>query len=329
MMGLPRRGIKHGAALVESVRARVADRVLASTREEGERTRLQIGAMHSRMVRQAGCHSLQDAEFKIFSQSGEDGIIQFLLGKVSIDARRFVEVGVEDYKECNTRFLLMNDYWRGLIIDGGTGHLTYLRNHNLGWQFDIRAVSAFVTRDNINQLLGAAGFTGDIGLFSLDIDGNDYWVLQALSVASPRIVILEYNSVFGPTAAVTIPYDPSFNRIQAHFSNLYFGASLAALDLLMQDKGYALVGSNRAGTNAFFVRRDVLGSLKPLSPAECYVESPIAESRGPDGSLTYLRDMADRVAQIRHLPVYSLPEASVLPFGDVMADIRPKAQSQD
>jgi hypothetical protein len=319
MFGSRGRDKRSGPTLIESVRARVDGRILASNREESERLRLLIGSMQSRLVQRATYTSVQDAEFTIFSQSGEDGIIQYLLSKVSVDRRIFVEVGVEDYREANTRFLLMNDYWRGLIVDGGTDHVQYLRTQKLGWQYDIRALSAFVTRANINPLLDTAGFTGDIGLFSLDIDGNDYWVLQAITVVSPRIVIVEYNSAFGPTAAVTVPYDPGFSRTRAHYSNLYFGASLSALALLMQDKGYALVGSNRAGTNAFFVRRDVLGSLEPRSAAECYVESPIADSRGPDGSLTYIRDMAERVALIRDLPVYSIPEDAIRPLGAVLA----------
>lgn len=327
MFGSHGRGKRSGPSLIESVRVRVEGRILSSNREESERIRLLIGSMQSRLVRQATYASVQDAEFTIFSQSGEDGIIQYLLSKVSVDRRIFVEVGVEDYREANTRFLLMNDYWRGLIVDGGTDHMHYLRTQKLGWQYDIRAVSAFVTRDNINQLLDTAGFTGDIGLFSLDIDGNDYWVLKAINVVSPRIVVVEYNSGFGPTAAVTVPYDPGFTRTRAHYSNLYYGASLSALALLMQDKGYALVGSNRAGSNAFFVRRDVLGSLEPRSAAECYVESPIADSRGPDGSLTYIRDMAERVALIRDLPVYSVHDEAIRPLGAVLVGTESAARS--
>jgi hypothetical protein len=318
------RSLAPGVSLLMAARDRVYGLMARPGNTTDERLQLQLGWLQSRLVAQATHQSLQDAEFKVFSQNGEDGIIQYLVSKVSIAARSFVEVGVQDYSESNTRFLLVNNYWRGLIVDSGTSHLAYLQQHSLGWQRDIRGLSAFVTAGNINDLLGKAGFMGDIGLFSLDIDGNDYWVLQALTVVSPRIVIVEYNSIFGPTAAVTVPYDPQFERTRAHYSNLYYGASISALAYLMQSKGYALVGSNRAGNNAFFVRRDLLDSVREVSPSECYVASPFAESLGPNGSLTYIRDLRARVAQISHLPIYDVYKDTLVTVGTLLMDA-PKA----
>jgi hypothetical protein len=320
-----RRGMQAGASLIKAVRDRAQRLITDLVREEGEQLKLQVGSLQSRFVQQATYQSLQDAEFKVFSQNGEDGIIQYLLSKVSIGTPTFVEVGVEDYSESNTRFLLMNNYWRGFIVDGGTRHLAYLRNHNIGWKFDIRGASRFVTSENINGILSESGFIGDIGLFSLDIDGNDYWVLQATNVVSPRIVIVEYNSVFGPTAAVTVPYEPTFVRARAHHSNLYYGASLSALAHLMQGKGYALVGSNRAGNNAFFVRRDVLGNIREVSSAECYVVSPFAESRGADGSLTYIRELTQRLSQIGHLPVHDVHQEALVTVSEILLDAQAAA----
>jgi len=288
--------------------------VTTAVRAETERLALQVGALQSRLVQAATYATIQEAEFKVFSQNGEDGIIQYLLSKIPIGTASFVEVGVQDYVESNTRFLLMNNYWHGLIIDCGVVHVDYIQHQKFGWQYDIRAVSAFVTRENINEVVQRAGFTGDLGLFSLDIDGNDYWVLDALEVVSPRIVIVEYNSVFGPSVAVTVPYDPVFDRSRVHYSNLYYGASLSALAHLMQSRGYALVGSNRAGNNAFFVRRDALGDIRETSPAECYVPSPFAESRDRSGALTYVRSMSARLELIGHLPVYDVLQDSVVPL---------------
>ena len=128
------------------------------------------------------------------------------------------------FSESNTRFLLRKDNWRGLVIDGSPTNVSSIRRLPEFWQHELTAVASFITRDNINDLFRDAGYTGEIGLLSIDIDGNDYWVWEAIEVVSPVIVVVEYNSVFGPDATVTVPYDPAFTRRAAHHSNLYFGA---------------------------------------------------------------------------------------------------------
>ncbi len=112
------------------------------------------------------------------------------------------------------------------------------------------------------------GFTGDVDLLSLDVDGNDYWVWQALTACSGRVVVLEYNSMFGPDRAVTIPYDPKFNRRDHRFC--YFGASLAALTKLSASKGYRLVAVEPTGVNAFFLRDDIAPAIPAVDPAAAY-----------------------------------------------------------
>jgi hypothetical protein len=278
--------------------------------------RLQAGWLQSREVRSAA--GLADAEFRVFSQYGEDGIIQFLTQRVPIERDVFVEFGVEDYSESNTRFLLEQDDWRGLIIDGGTAHQEFLARSELGWRHSIDAISAFVDRDNINDLISGAGIEGDIGLLSIDIDGNDYWVLEAIEAVSPRILVVEYNSVFGPSAEITIPYDPTFSRADAHHSWLYFGASLAALTRLAARKGFALVGSDSAGINGFFVRRDVLGEISEVAAAEAYVPSRLRESRNERGELSSVAAHADRVALIEGLPVVDLATGNTTTVGEAV-----------
>ncbi|HSD22928.1 MAG TPA: hypothetical protein VLB79_01235 [Solirubrobacterales bacterium] len=263
--------------------------------------RLQLGWLQSREIHAA--RTLPESEFGVFSQWGEDGIIQFLTRRVPIENDVFVEIGVQDYRESNTRFLLEKDDWRGLIVDAGSAHLDFLARSELGWRHWIDAVSAFVDRENVNRLITAAGIEGDIGLLSIDIDGNDYWVLEAVEVVSPRILVVEYNSLFGPTAAITVPYRPDFERAEAHPSWLYFGASIAALAELARRKGYALVGGNRAGVNAFFIREDVLGDLQAVGPEQAYVRSRFRESRRPDGELSLVSEHVDRLALIADMPV--------------------------
>jgi hypothetical protein len=231
---------------------------------------------------------LAETEFRITSQFGEDGILQHLVAHVPFAERSFVEFGVEDFREANCRLLATLAPWRGLVLDGDPNLETVLRGDPLMFLRDLTPRSAFVTAENIDGLIAGAGFGGDLGVLSIDIDGNDYCVWEAIRSTRPRIVVVEYNSVFGPDAAVVVPYAPDFYRRTAHFSWLYAGASIAALALLGERKGYALIGSNSAGNNAFFVRKDVLGVLRPVTASEAWVESTFRESRDEAGRMTFL-----------------------------------------
>jgi hypothetical protein len=276
------------------------------------------------MKRCAAPQPLKDIEFKVFSQFGDDGIIQYLIHHAGIrrDEETFVEFGVEDYTESNTRFLLMNDNWRGLVLDGDPFNIRKIHRRPWFWRHDLIAVAAFIDRDNINELLGANGFRGRIGLLSIDIDGNDYWVWERIECVQPIIVVAEYNSVFGGERAVTVPYNPTFRRAAAHPSYLYWGCSIKALELLGRSKGYALVGSNSAGNNAYFVRRDRLAGLKEFSAAEAYVESRFRESRGPGGGLTFLSGNR-RLWEIREMDVIDIERNRRIKIADCYSLMAP------
>ncbi len=261
---------------------------------------------------------LQDYEFKAFSQWGEDGIIQFLIRRVKIDRKIFVEFGVENYLESNTRFLLQNDRWSGLVIDGSPDNIRYIKQDPIYWGYNLKADCAFVNRDNINELLISNGISGDIGLLSIDIDGVDYWVWEVINCITPRIVICEYNSFFGCDRKVTIPYDKEFSRRTAHFSNTYWGASIAALAHLASLKGYALVGSNSAGNNVFFVRNDVVGDLRVYSPVEAYIRAQFRDSRDQHGNLTFL-DFDHYLDPVGDMPLYDLHIQRMIKVRDLMS----------
>jgi len=248
---------------------------------------------------------LSEVEFKVFSQFGEDGIIQYLINNIPLKNKIFIEFGVQDYKESNTRFLLINNNWKGLIIDSDSKSINYIKNDDIYWKHDIKAVCEFITKENINSIFISNGFEGDISLLSIDIDGNDYWVWEAIEVVNPRIVICEYNSVFGCKDAVTIPYEPNFNRTKAHFSNLYFGASLPALCYLANKKGYIFIGCNNDGNDAFFIRKDFAKFFKKVTVKEGYVMSNIRDSRNEKGKLTYISG-EDRKRKIEALEVYNI-----------------------
>jgi hypothetical protein len=233
--------------------------------------------------------TLNQAEFQVFSQWGDDGIIQYLLDIICVSNQQFIEFGVETYTESNTRFLLMNDNWSGFVIDGSSDNIQHIQKDRISWRYDLQSLCAFITKENINQLMDASGFGNRIGLLSVDIDGNDYWIWQTIDSLESDIVIVEYNAVFGHEQPVSIPYDPRFRRSKAHSSNLFWGASLAALEHLGKQKGYRLVGTNTSGNNAYFVNEDLDCPLKTLTSSEAFHDSKFRESRDEDGNLSFLR----------------------------------------
>jgi hypothetical protein len=257
-----------------------------------------------------------EREFRVFSQWGEDGIIQYLIRNVPIARNLFVEFGVENYVESNTRFLLTNNHWTGLVIDGSASNIEFIKRDAIYWACNLKAEHSFVTRENINGILERAGIAGDIGLLSIDIDGNDYWVWEAINSISPRIVICEYNSHFGPASLVSTPYDPHFVRGNAHHSKIYYGASIAALNALAESRNYSLVAANEAGNNVFFVRNDVRGSLPVLTCAEAYRRASFREFHDEAGRLTY-DDFETRLEKIGQLPVYDFVSKSVRRIAEV------------
>ena len=233
--------------------------------------------------------NINEYEFSAFSQWGEDGIINFLIQNLDIKSKNFIEFGVENYLESNTRFLLINRNWSGLIFDIGEKNIFEIKKHYYFWRHDLKAVTAKITAENINDLIERNGFKKSIGLLSIDIDGNDYWVWKNLEILDPEIVVIEYNYRFGSEKSVTIPYDPGFDRRKAHPSMVYYGASLKALVKLAEKKGMKLVATNLAGNNAFFVKEKLLNNIvKEVKISECFREGKFREARDFNGQLLYL-----------------------------------------
>lgn len=274
--------------------------------EKREKQLCLAGKMLSNSLRSLNSvSSIHDAEFSIFSQWGDDGIIQWLTQNIKFPNHTFIEFGVEDYRESNTRFLMMNNNWTGLVMDGSESNIKAIESSEYFWQHELYARAAFITKENINELLALYNFHEDVGILHIDIDGNDYWIWNEIDVISPIVVIVEYNSVFGNERAITIPYNPSFIRSEAHSSCLYAGASLPALHELAKSKGYVFIGCNSAGNNAYFVRKDLSSdSVKEISLESGYVHSKFRESRDSDGRLNFLNNEARQEA-ICGLPVYN------------------------
>jgi len=201
--------------------------------------------------------------FRLSSQNQEDGLTLALLNEVGATDRRFVEIG-SGLSGGNSGFLARECGWSGLMVDGHADHMV-----QVGRRFPTaKAVAAWVTRENINELIASNGFGGEVDLFSLDLDGNDCWIWEAMSACSPRVVVLEYNSMFGPDRSVTIPYDPTFDRHRHHTT--YYGASLTALTRVSARKGYRLVAVEPAGVNAFFLRNDLAPRIPACEPRRAF-----------------------------------------------------------
>ncbi len=247
---------------------------------------------------------IEDVEFKIFSQFGDDGIIQFLIDKLEIgyDYQNFIEFGVEDYSEANTKFLLLNNNWSGFILDSSDKNIESIKKKNFFWKYDLEAKQSFVKKENINELiLNSSMKNKKIGILSIDIDGNDYWIWKEISVIDPMIVIIEYNSTFGQNHKISIPYDKNFDRSKAHYSNLYWGASIEALKFLASKKGYKFITTNSAGNNAYFIKENIFDKLETHIKKNIF-QSKFRESRDKDGKKTFA-NFEQRLKTIEHLEV--------------------------
>ncbi len=292
MLRTLRKSLANASALLAGT-AGAATACVAEVRqldEKFERTARLCGRLAAFEVqRMEEIDTLADVEFQVYSQFGEDGIIEWLVTKLDLQNKTFVEFGVENYLEANTRFLLLNRNWTGLVLDGNSKNMEYLRSSSTYWRNDIQAQAAFITVENIRELIERNGFFGPLGILSIDLDGNDYWILKELDGLRPDILILECNPVFGDQHAVTVPYDPKFKRFRSHDSGLLFGASIAALRELAESRGYEFLGTCSNGLNAFFVRADLGPKLAGKLRRRIAWPAIHRDSRTPDGELSFVR----------------------------------------
>lgn len=207
----------------------------------------------------APLHDLTRYERRIYSQNGEDGILQAIFARVGTTNRYFVEFGARDGSQCNTRYLADHHGWWGLLLDDR-------------YENPARSLHReFVTAENINSLFTKYDVPMEFDLLSIDIDGNDLWVWNSIDARwQPRVLVIEYNSSIGPSASLTIPYDERF----CWDGTTYFGSSLQALCALAEHRCYALVACDSRGVNAFFVRADLVAALGEPAQAERVFRPP-------------------------------------------------------
>ena len=222
--------------------------------------------------------SFQDMGFQVFSQTDEDGILLFLFSVIGARNKISVEICAGDGFECNTANLILNHGWRGLLVDGNQELVAkgteFYRRSSRTCGFPPAFVCSWVTRDNVNDLLTGQGFTGEVDLLSLDLDGVDYWIWESITAIAPRVVVLEYQDILGPDRSWTVPYADDFDGFSRSHTNghpNYCSASLPAFVKLGRRKGYRLVAINRLGYNAFFLREGIAVDLIPtLEVKDCF-----------------------------------------------------------
>lgn len=243
-----------------------------SMRTAGPEAQLQL--MQSYRMTAALCPErlpgIENVGLRKFSQCDEDGILLYIFALIGTRSKKAVEVCAADGIQSNSANLILNHGWWGYLFDGDENKVRRGREF-FASNRDTRHLppvfqQAWVTAENINGLLAQAGLEGEVDLFSLDIDGMDYWVWKAMDQIDPRVVVCEVHNPIPKELAVTAPYDPQFICGDENFR----GASLAAMIKLGNEKGYRLVGMHQYGFNAFFVKRGIGEDVLPeVSIQEC------------------------------------------------------------
>lgn len=217
--------------------------------------------------------------FSTFSQHEEDGILLYIFSLIGTTNKKCVEMCIGTGIESNTANLIINHFWDGLLFDGDLKNIQiakkFYAEHKNTKIYPPKVVYAWIDRENINALIEENGFHGDIDLFSLDIDGIDYYLLENLNIIAPRVIVLEINHLLGFEKAQTVPYDKHFKAEFTKDGSDYAGASLMAFVKLAKQKGYRFVGTNRFATNAFFIRNDIINErLSEVVDLSLYFEHP-------------------------------------------------------
>jgi hypothetical protein len=262
-----------------------------------------------------GAHiDLSTTGLRVFSQFEEDGLILAVFAAIGTTNRLFVDIGAADGINSNCANLAVNLGWHGMFIDGSheqvnSGRAWYA-SHPDTFLFPPVFVEGMVTRDNVNDLIQAGGFAGDIDFLSIDIDGNDYWIWEALEAVNARVVMVESNAAFGDQPIVA-KYDPNFIYTG---QDQYFGAGAEAFRRLAERKTYRLVGANRFGFNTIFVKRGIGEQVLPTVSLESIRRHPRN------------RELEKSFEPIRHRPFVSIPSLEGEHSSTSIATERPATQ---
>jgi hypothetical protein len=221
---------------------------------------------------------LGDVEFRAFSQNGEDGILLYIFSLIGTKNKICVEICAGDGIQCNTANLILNHGWMGLLVDGNLDNvkkgMDFYSTHPDTFSFPPKMVHAWVDRETVNDLIFGNRISGEIDLLSIDLDGVDYWIWEAIEVIQPRVVVAETQCIWGHEHSVSVPYRRDFSSPLVKGFGVYSGASLPAFVRLGRRKGYRLVGTQALGFNAFFVRADIGQEVLPEVSAKSCLDRP-------------------------------------------------------
>jgi hypothetical protein len=222
---------------------------------------------------------IRDAGFRQYSQFEEDGIILFLLTMIGFGPRKVVELCAGDGTECMATNLVLNHGFEGFLFDGDEGNVgrgrRFFQRRKDSFLIPPTFEQSWITKDNVNELLKNVGASGEVDLFSLDIDGNDYWVWQAIEEIRPRLCVFETHDIIPSHLSLTIAYDPAFSYLSKPPAERdHRGVSLLAMTKLARARGYRLIGAHKHGFNAFFLRNDLGAELFPEVSVERVHDNP-------------------------------------------------------
>ena len=263
--------------------------------------------------------NLDEISFKVFSQNNEDAILEYLVLSLKLNDIKFIEIGTEDYSESNTRYIYEKYNCDGLIIDNTPNLISKVSKQLDVWKGNLEIEENFVNIENINILINKYFPNKSLDIFSLDIDGIDYWILKELPDNISKIIVAEYNPYFGPDLEITVPYSENFNRSEYHSSNLCWGMSLKALINLMREKRFTFIGSNSLRNNAFFIKNELINLLSldsiDISKLKNFTNARFRENKSktnklklssPDENLTIIQDC--KVLNLKNNKIYKIKE---------------------
>jgi hypothetical protein len=211
---------------------------------------------------------ISSAGFRCYSQFEEDGIILYVLSCIGMNTRKVVEMCIGDGRECMATNLVLNHGFMGFLFDGDSQSIEidnkFFRSKKDCLLLPPYLRAAWITKENVNELLMEAGAVGEVDLLSLDIDGNDYYVWEAISIINPRLCVFETHNVIPSDLSLTIPYKADFNSWDKNGHEQDFrSVSLLAMKKISEKKGYRLIGGHKHGFNVFFLRNDIGQDLFP------------------------------------------------------------------
>lgn len=246
---------------------------------------------YKKMTNTKGGIDFDETGFSVFSQTDEDGKLLYIFSQIGFTNKKLVDIAFATPYGSNSTNLICNWGFSALLIDGNdlSKSKEFFQSNKSTCLFPPHLKTTWITAENINEICTSNGFVGEIDLLSLDLDGVDYWILKNLDVVTPRVIVLEYQDILGPTRSWTIPYSESFNRFDIHPD--FSGASLSAFVKLASTKGYKLIGINELGYNAFFLREDLGNSSFPkIEISDCFKHPKVQEG------------MKTRYPLVSHLP---------------------------